>query len=101
MYNFVKAIYAYSSLCIPISNKTTDWFEFITGGKRGCKIFPTLFSVFDDFVSEANILGLGLDVENRKLPMLLYADDKVLLADSEEKLKLMLDAVSDWCTYQC
>ena len=47
---------------------------------------------------EINELGLGVKVDRReKLSLLCYADDVVLLAESEEDLQSMLDVVSHWC----
>ena len=43
---------------------------------------------------EVKALGLGLDCSGRKVVILLYADDVVLLADSQEELQKMLDAVA-------
>lgn len=98
MYNSIKSIYASSSSCIRLNNKTTDWFECRTGVKQGCNLSPTLFSIFaNDLVAEVNNLGLGIDVGDRKLSMLLYADDIVLMADGEDKLQSMLDTLGDWC----
>ena len=98
MYNSVKSIYASSTLCIRLNNKTTAWFECRTGVKQGCNLSPTLFSIFaNDLVAEINNLGLGIDIGERKLAMLLYADDIVLMAESEENLQSMLNTLSDWC----
>jgi hypothetical protein len=50
---------------------------------QNCEIFghrtnPTLFSIFiDDPVDEINELGLGVNIRDSKLSILLYADDIV------------------------
>ena len=57
-----------------------------TGVKQGCNLSPTLFSIFaNDLVAEVNDLDIGIKVGDRKLSLLLYADDIVLVAESEEK----------------
>ena len=69
-----------------------------TGVKQGCNLSPTLFSIFaNDLVAEVNDLDIGIKVGDRKLSLLLYADDIVLVAESEEKLQSMLDTVHSWC----
>ena len=35
--------------------------------------------------------------EDDSVPILLYADDIVLLSDNEQKLQTMLDCLNDWC----
>jgi hypothetical protein len=59
---------------------------------QNCEIFghrtnPTLFSIFiDDPVDEINELGLGVNIRDSKLSILLYADDIVLVALSEASI---------------
>jgi len=48
-------------------------------------------------VAEVNDIDLGIKVGVRKLSLILYADDIVLMADSEEKLHSILDTVDSWC----
>ena len=80
---------------VGINTKMTDC---RTGVKQGCNLSPTLFSIFaNDLVAEVNDLDIGIKVGDRKLSLLLYADDIVLVAESEEKLQSMLDAVHSWC----
>ena len=57
-----------------------------------------MFNLFiDDFALSVKDLGKGLDIENEKLCILLYADDIVLLADNELDLQSMLDLLNSWC----
>ena len=41
---------------------------------------------------------MGLKYNNELVPILLYADDVVLLANNEDDLQLMLNRVHDWCS---
>ena len=55
---------------------------------------PLLFDLFIDALArEIKALGLGVDVGGRMVAILLYADDLVLVADSQEDLQKMLDVV--------
>ena len=47
-------------------------------------------------VTELNKLNLGIDIGNKILSMLLYADDMVV-AKSEANLQKQLDCISEWC----
>ncbi len=44
-------------------------------------------------------LGLGVSVDDdENICILLYADDVVLLADSEADLQIMLNSLHEWCS---
>ena len=43
-------------------------------------------------------MGLGIDIDNGEtVSLLMYADDIVLLADNENDLQQMLNALLEWC----
>lgn len=98
MYNSIKNIYASSVSSVRINNKMTSWFDCRTGVKQGCTLSTTLFSIFaNDVAAEINDLDIGIPIGDTKLSLLMYADDIVLMADSEEKLQTMLDTIHNWC----
>ncbi len=98
VYNSIKSIYRHSSSCVRIHNQHTNWFDCKTGVKQGDNLSPTLFSIFiNDLVQEVNDLGLGFEIGDTKLSVLLYADDIVLIAKSENHLQTMLNTLCDWC----
>ena len=69
-----------------------------TGLKQGCKISPTLFSVYiNDLAQEINSLGCGVQLDDAMISTLLYADDSVLINPSAENLQTMLNALDIWC----
>ncbi|XP_053394824.1 uncharacterized protein LOC123524463 [Mercenaria mercenaria] len=85
-------------LHIKINNKVTNWFDCMTGVKQGDNISPTIFSIFiNDLVKEVNDLDLGFDLGERKVSMLLYADDIVMFAKTKEDLQSMLNVLHNWC----
>jgi len=63
----------------------------------GCKISPTLFSLYmNDLVHEINSLNCGITFNEDMISILLYADD-VLLAPDADSLQLnMLDVLDAW-----
>ena len=66
--------------------------------KQGDNCSPTLLSIFiDDLVKEINDLHLGININNTKVSILLYADDIVLISKSEHDMQLLLDTLHDWC----
>ena len=61
-------------------------------------ISPLLFDVFvDRLAREVKRLGLGVAAGGGRLSLLLYADDIVVLAESQEDLQKMMNAVHAFC----
>ena len=74
----------------------TDWFDVNVGVRQGCVVSPLLFDVFvDRLAREVKRLGLGVATGGGSL--LLYADDIVVLAESQEDLQKMMNAVHAFC----
>jgi hypothetical protein len=56
---------------------------------------PLLYAIFiNDLAEVLRSRGLGIDAWGRRVPLLLYADDIVLLASTPEELQQMLDVTS-------
>ena len=76
----------------------TEWFDVDVGVRQGCVVSPLLFDVFvDRLAREVKRLGLGVAAGGGRLSLLLYADDIVVLAESQEDLQKMMNAVHAFC----
>ena len=94
----LKSIYLDTSSCLKINGEFTDFFNIPNGVRQGDPLSPTLFSLFlDDLIKELKAQNLGIDIEGLILTVLAYADDLVLLADSEDKLQKLMDVLTHWC----
>ena len=59
---------------------------------------PLLFNMFiKNLVETIKNLGVGVDIGQEKVSILMYADDLVLLAENENDLQLLLNVLSGWC----
>ena len=75
----------------------TDIFTVTNGVRQGDTISPTLFNLYtNDLVDELNALKCGVDIDGRCVSILLYADDVVIMSDSEDKL-IVINCVYSWC----
>ena len=98
IYQSIKSIYANTTACVTLNGKSTNWFDCKSGVKQGDNCSPTLFSIFiDDLVRELNDLGLGINVGEVKVSLLLYADDIVVVAYNEQDMQVLLDKLHEWC----
>ena len=99
--NILKATqFLYHDLrcAVKINNLQTSFFDVNIGVKQGCKVSPTLFSLYvNDLADKIKSLNCGIDVDGYQLSILLYADDIALLSPCEESLQTMLNAVNEWC----
>ncbi len=58
-----------------------------------------LFSIFINYlVLEIKDVGLGNPVHDMLIYVLLYADDIVLLAETEPQLQTILNKLIEWCS---
>ena len=90
----MKSLYVGSKAYVRVGNEVSEWFPMRVGLRQGCVILPCLFNLYiDGVVREVNVrvLGRGLKLvdgnDNEwELNQLLFADDTVVVADSERKL---------------
>ena len=98
IYWVVWSLYKSTLYCIILSNLYTNWFKVDSGVRQGHNLSPTLFGIFiSNLAIEIQNLGLGTTVGDRKVPILLYANDIVILAQNEENLQIMLNKLNEWC----
>ena len=66
------------------------------GLRQGCPISALLFIILATYVAEAiKSCRIGVTVGDEKIPALFYADDIVLLAESEGELAIELGALTE------
>ena len=85
-------MYAETKNVVRIKNHNTKEFWAVRGVRQGCPLSPTLFNIYVAGLEEELRKGQagGIVVGERKVWLLTYADDIVLMADREEELKEML-----------
>lgn len=101
----VKNMYACAKSCVSIAGTESDFFQCYQGLRQGQNLSPLLFSLYLNDL-EHYLLSNGsfsLDIFNDslevylKLIVLLYADDTVLFATSQEMMNDSLYLFSNYC----
>jgi len=94
----IKSLYSSISSCIRVNSLHTDWFEAKCGLRQGCILSPLLFNLYlNDLAVYLKSTGIGIVCGADTICMLMYADDLVILASTEQELQLLLNALNDWC----
>ena len=69
---------------------TIDWFQIGKGVHQGCILSPCLFNLYSEYIMRNARLDeaqAGIKIAGRKINNLRYADDVILMVESEEELK--------------
>ena len=72
---------------------TTDWFQIGKGVCQGCILSPCLFNLYAEYIMQNMRLDeaqAGIRIVERNMNNLRYANDTILMAESEEELKSLL-----------
>ena len=79
-------------------HRTTDWFQIGKGVHQGWFLSPCLFNLYAEYILRNAGLDeaqAGIKIAERNINNLRYADDTILVAESEEELKILLMKVKE------
>ena len=89
----IRNLYYEQTAAVRVEDELTDWVNIKRGVRQGCVMSPVLFSLYGETIMR-NIADLeGIKVGGQNVNNIRYADDTVLIADSEEKLQRIIDEV--------
>ena len=77
---------------------TTDWLQIGKGVRQGCILSPCLFNLHAEYIMRNAGLEetqAGIKIARRNINHLRYADDTIVMAESEEELKSLLMKVKE------
>ena len=88
----LKNVYA-GQETVRTGHGTTDWFQKGKGVCQGCILSPCLFDLYTEYIlwnTRLDEAQAGIKIAGRNINHLRYADDTILMAESEEELKSLL-----------
>ena len=98
--DIIKSLYAHDSAAVRSSQGLSAIFRCLMGVKQGCPLSPTLFGLFVDGLEKRLLNTPGIDAPeliDTLIPLLLYADDLILMSTTEAGVQRQLDALSSFC----
>ena len=97
IWRVIKGMYSVVQSAVLVGDEQTEMFDLAAGVRQGCVMSPVLFSFFiNGLAREIKEKTQGVWVGDMQVNLLLYADDIVLMAESEADLQLMLQIVSSY-----
>ena len=99
MIRALKSLYRSVQCSVRVNGIDSEWFNVTTGLRQGCILSPLLFNLLsNDIIQEIYSIKCGVTYNGTdELSILMYADDIMLISDSEVKLQQMLHRLHLWC----
>ena len=91
--SLLRNLYIDQEATVRTGHGTTDWFQIGKGVLQGCILSPCLFNLYAENIMRNSGLEeaqTGIKIARRTIDKLRYADDTILMAESEEELKRLL-----------
>lgn len=102
MLQIIKSLYTNDSAAVRTSEGISEIFRCLLGVKQGCPLSPTLFGLYIDGLEQHLLQTVGIDAPTlsalgQLVPLLLYADDLILMSTTAKGLQKQLDALASFC----
>ena len=95
--NILKDMYKDNKMKFRLGEIETEWMDNNSGVRQGCMVSPTLFNIYiEELFVRIRKLGVGAKIGNERIGSLGYADDIVLMAESEEDMDRLLKIVEEY-----
>ena len=94
----LRNLYAGQEATVRTGHGTTDWFQIGKGIGQGFILSPCLFNFYAEYIMRNAGLEeaqAGIKIAGRNINNLRYADDTILMAESEEDLRRLLMKVKE------
>ena len=94
----LRNLYAGQETTVRTGHETTDWFQIGKGVQQSCILSPCSFNLYAEYIMRNAGLDeaqAGIKIARRNINNFRYADDTILMAESEEELKCLLMKVKE------
>ena len=98
--DLIEDIYRKTTCAVKVDNRVTIFFNYDKGVRQGCPMSPLLFNIYINDIVEKIIKVSKSPIfieENQNVDIMLYADDLIILAKSEEELQEKMNVLQLFC----
>ena len=89
----LRNLYADQEATVRTGHGPTDWLQIGKGVCQGCILSPCLFNLYSEYIMRNAGLEeaqAGIKIAGRNISNLRYADDTILMAETEEPKSLLM-----------
>ena len=89
----LRNLYAGQEATGRTGHETMDWFQIGKGVYQGCILSPFLFNFYAEYImqnAKLDEVQARIKIAGRNINNLRYANDTIIMAESEEELKSLL-----------
>ena len=86
----LRNLYAGQEATVRTGHETMDWFKIGKGVRQSCILSPCLFNLYAEYIMQnvrLDVSQAGIKTAGKNISNLRYADDTILMAETEEELK--------------
>ena len=94
----LRNLYTDQEATVRTGHGTTAWFQIGKGVRQSCVLSPCLFNFYAEYIMRNARLEeaqTGIKIAGRNINNLRNAEDRTLMAESEEELKSLLMKVKE------
>lgn len=97
MMGIIKKYYERNKVKFCWNGVETGWLDNNIGVRQGCPMSPVLFNIFiEELIARIRGLNIGIEVGERRLNCLGYADDLVILSSSAGEMQELLNVIKGY-----
>ena len=96
--HLLRNLYAGQEATVRDGHGTIDWFQIRKGVRQGCILSLCLFNLYAEYImrnARLNEAQAGIKMTRKNINNLRYADDTILMAESDKELKSLLMKVKN------
>ncbi|OMJ11865.1 RNA-directed DNA polymerase from mobile element jockey, partial [Smittium culicis] len=93
--NMIKGMYNAQKIAARVGNEVSNPTEYLSEVRQGCPASPILFDFYINDIFKG-VRGVRVPGLTSRIPVLLFADDAVLLAESSADLQAALNTITEW-----